>query len=124
MSYKDEITQDIAEVMTDLQVQPILFIGSGISQRYFNAPSWKGLMKKLVEMCPELSNKRFAFYEQQFREGNDTDYTQMASSFVEAYSNWAWAWVSRIQATRKSCRRRQSSTRSAEAVPVRLAFGS
>lgn len=69
MSYKDEITQDIAEVMTDLQVQPILFIGSGISQRYFNAPSWKGLMKKLVEMCPELSNKRFAFYEQQFREG-------------------------------------------------------
>ena len=35
-------------------------------------------MKKLVEMCPELSNKRFAFYEQQFREGNDTDYTQMA----------------------------------------------
>jgi hypothetical protein len=75
MSYKDEITQDIAEVMTDLQVQPILFIGSGISQRYFNAPSWKGLMKKLVEMCPELSNKRFAFYEQQFREGNDTDYT-------------------------------------------------
>lgn len=78
MSYKDEITQDIAEVMTDLQVQPILFIGSGISQRYFNAPSWKGLMKKLVEMCPELSNKRFAFYEQQFREGNDTDYTQMA----------------------------------------------
>lgn len=90
MSYKDEITQDIAEVMTDLQVQPILFIGSGISQRYFNAPSWKGLMKKLVEMCPELSNKRFAFYEQQFREGNDTDYTKMASSFVEAYSNWAW----------------------------------
>ena len=33
MGYKEEITQDIAEVMTDLEVQPILFVGSGISQR-------------------------------------------------------------------------------------------
>lgn len=91
MNYKLEITQDIAEVMADLQVQPILFVGSGISQRYFGAPTWKGLMKTLVEMCPELSTRRFAFYEQQFRGEVSTDYAQMASSFVDAYSNWAWA---------------------------------
>lgn len=90
MSYKEEITQDIAEVMTDLEVQPILFVGSGISQRYFNTPTWKGLMKFLVEQCPELNTKKFAFYEQQFRSDNITDYTMMASSFVDSYSQWAW----------------------------------
>lgn len=90
MSYKEEITQDIAEVMTDLEVQPILFVGSGLSQRYFDTPTWKGLMKLLVEKCPELDKKKFAFYEQQFRNDNLTDYTLMASSFVEIYRNWAW----------------------------------
>jgi hypothetical protein len=90
MGYKEEITQDIAEVMTDLEVQPILFVGSGISQRYFGTPTWKNLMKLLVEKCPELNKKKFAFYEQQFRDVESTDYTLMASSFVESYSKWAW----------------------------------
>lgn len=90
MGYKEEITQDIAEIMTDLEVQPILFVGSGMSQRYFGTPTWKNLMKLLVEKCPELNEKKFAFYEQQFRGVDSTDYTLMASSFVEAYSKWAW----------------------------------
>lgn len=93
MRYKEEITQDIAEIMTDLEVQPILFVGSGISQRYFNTPTWKGLMKILVEKCPELNKRRFAFYEQQYKNDESTDYTLMASSFVDKYSNWAWKSV-------------------------------
>ena len=90
MGYKEEITQDIAEIMTDLEVQTILFVGSGISQKYFNTPTWQGLMKLLVEKCPELNKRKFAFYEQQYRTDNSTDYTLMASSFVDTYSDWAW----------------------------------
>lgn len=90
MGYKEEITLDIEEVMTDLEVQPILFVGSGISQRYFKTPTWKELMKLLVENCPDLNKKKFAFYEQQFRDDTSTDYTLMASSFVDTYSKWAW----------------------------------
>lgn len=93
MSYKEYISEDISEIMTDLEVQPILFIGSGMSQRYFQTPSWQGLMKILVKKCPTLKDKRFAFYEQQHKVNQSTDYTAMASSFVEHYSDWAWSNV-------------------------------
>ena len=34
MDYKAEIITEVSETLQDLQVQPILFIGSGLSQRY------------------------------------------------------------------------------------------
>ena len=47
MDYKAEIITEVSETLQDLQVQPILFIGSGLSQRYLNAPTWPSLMEML-----------------------------------------------------------------------------
>ena len=83
--YKLEIIADINACMDALQAQPILFMGSGISQRYFGAPTWNDLMKYLSKTCP-LITKRFEYYQQSFKRDN----TKIASSFSEIYSEWAW----------------------------------
>lgn len=57
MTYEQQIINDITVTLEALQVQPILFIGSGMSQRYFDAPNWKGLMELLAEKCPKIPKK-------------------------------------------------------------------
>ena len=57
--YHERIREDIATCMDTMGVQPILFIGSGLSRRYFLAPSWEGLLQKLVDECP-LIEKDYA----------------------------------------------------------------
>lgn len=83
--YKQQIILDMQACMEGLQVQPILFVGSGLSQRYFNAPDWDQLMINLAEACP-LINKRFAYYRQNYNNDN----IQIASIFANSYSEWAW----------------------------------
>ncbi|WED26432.1 SIR2 family protein [Vibrio sp. DW001] len=83
--YKASIKIDMQSCMENLQVQPILFVGSGMSQRYFDAPCWDKLMFDLAERCP-LITKRFAYYQQQYEKDN----TKIASVFADLYSEWAW----------------------------------
>ena len=89
VSYQESIHADIASSIEALQVQPILFVGSGLSQRYFNAPTWKALMELLVEKCPKLT-KRFAHYQQNHKHEGNVNYLTMASEFVDVYQEWAW----------------------------------
>jgi len=85
MQYQELIKQDIFNIVEELKVQPILFIGSGLSQRYFKAPNWTELMKQLTEKCPNL-NREFPYYRQRYH----SDYTLMAEDFIEPYQSWAW----------------------------------
>ena len=43
--------------------QPIPFVGSGLSKRYFNGPSWDELLAYLAKSCP-LIDKDYAYYKQ------------------------------------------------------------
>lgn len=83
--YQQEVTADIAEIIAKASCQPILFIGSGFSQRYANGPSWKGLLKLLAEGCP-LIDKDFVYYMQTYKE----DWLKIGSIFSEKYHEWAW----------------------------------
>lgn len=93
MTYKERMIEDIRACLEATEVQPILFVGSGLSQRYCGLPNWQGLMEILVELCPKFSRK-FAFYEQ----SHARDYKSMASDFASVYADWAWDTVGRNSA--------------------------
>ena len=70
--------------MQQMGCQPVLFIGSGLSRRYFGAPSWEELLSLLRAKCP-LIEREYAYYKQTFK-------TPMAigDEFARLYQQWAW----------------------------------
>lgn len=61
--YQVDIAADIAAMVEMMGCQPILFIGSGLSKRYFAGPSWDDLLAHLAASCP-LIQKEYAYYKQ------------------------------------------------------------
>jgi hypothetical protein len=84
-AYRAEITADIESCVSQMGCQPILFIGSGLSKRYFAGPSWDELLTHLAKECP-LIDKDYAYYKQTLK-------TQLAvgEEFAKLYQQWAWA---------------------------------
>lgn len=83
--YRKEIIKNIKHCLLRTQLQPVLFIGPGISQRYINAPNRRQLLKILAEKCP-LIKYPYGYYSQI---KNDDNYL-IASEFCNFYAEWAW----------------------------------
>lgn len=83
-AYRAEISKDIESQVAQMGCQPILFIGSGLSKRYFSGPNWDELLSVLANECP-LIDKDYAYYKQ-------TLGTQLAvgQEFAKIYQQWAW----------------------------------
>jgi hypothetical protein len=83
-AYRAEITADIESCVSQMGCQPILFVGSGLSKRYFAGPSWDELLATLAKECP-LIDKDYAYYKQTLK-------TQLAvgEEFARLYQQWAW----------------------------------
>lgn len=84
-NYVSEIVSDISECVKGMACQPILFIGSGLSKRYINAPSWDELLSFLAQKCP-LITKDYAYYKQTY-----TTPLAIGQEFAKLYQEWAWS---------------------------------
>lgn len=82
--YKDTIKDDLATCFDSMGVQPILFFGSGMSQRYMGAPTWYGLLEELGNQCPKI-DKNIAYYKQKYN-----DPIKIGTEFSELIREWAW----------------------------------
>ncbi|WP_200930139.1 SIR2 family protein [Methylobacterium sp. Leaf86] len=82
--YAEDVKADIATTVEGTACQPILFIGSGLSRRYFSAPSWDELLSRLAAMCP-LIDREYAYYKQTMR-----DPLKIGAHFAERFQEWAW----------------------------------
>jgi hypothetical protein len=88
--YIEDVTEDIKICIEDMKCQPILFIGSGISKRYFGGPNWEELLKEMANNCP-LIDKEFAYYKQiAKREAKDIVFPHIGKIFADCYREWAW----------------------------------
>lgn len=82
--YVDEVYDDIVDCVNEMKCQPIIFAGSGLSQRYFGGPSWVGLLEDMAEQCPTFEDDVGRLLQQGKSEAEVG--TQIASSYAE----WAW----------------------------------
>lgn len=82
--YQSEIVEDIKNTLDEMGTQPILFIGSGLSKRYFNAPNWIELLKKLKESCSEIDHE-VGYYIQE-----KVPLEEIGTIYTDSYRKWAW----------------------------------
>ena len=82
--YEEDVTSDIKECLNELGTQPVLFIGSGLSKRYFNAPNWIELLEQLQKACPYVPHE-VGYY---LQDGRSLE--EIGSEFTEYYRKWAW----------------------------------
>lgn len=83
--YREDIHNDVRECLSEKGGQPILFLGSGISRRYFGAPGWRGLLTEMANRCKGI-NHEFAYYEQSF-----SSLRHVGQEFASLYKEWAWS---------------------------------
>lgn len=84
INYKATLQKDIQAQYEELQTQPVLFIGSGFSQRFIKTPTWEVLMKELERKCP-LIEKSVDYYLQK-----EVSLPEIAEIYSVPYHEWAW----------------------------------
>lgn len=82
--YVIHVTDDIKTCLDSMGCQPILFVGSGMSKRYFAGPNWEELLRSLAKQCP-LINKEFAYYKQSYN-----NLAKIGEVFADCFREWAW----------------------------------
>jgi len=82
--YIEEQTQKIIETREKFPLQPIIFVGSGLSRRWVNAPTWYGLLDWAVENCPDV-DKPIQYFIQQ-----EPGLPEVAARIASQYQAWAW----------------------------------
>lgn len=83
--YKERFSSDIRQQLVEAKCQPILFIGSGFSQRYANYPNWEDLLLRLAEACPNC--KPYSYYKQS-NKGNNP---KIGQDLTNSYFDWAYS---------------------------------
>ncbi|WP_413286808.1 SIR2 family protein [Bacillus mojavensis] len=84
-SYLNSCLEHLKQYITKMNSRPILFVGSGFSQRYINSPTWKQLLIRLINDNPEIKMP-IQFFIQNY-EGN---YAKIGSELVGYYQTYAW----------------------------------
>ncbi len=84
--YIDKKRDEIRSLLKEYECQPILFIGSGIPRRYFDAPNWSELLKYVFANVPLKDGKGYEYHYQD----NNGDLIEIGTKLSEVVFDWAW----------------------------------
>ena len=83
--------KNLKEIIDSFNTTPFLFVGSGITRRYYGLPSWKGLLEIFIN---KISNDEFAFasYENKAKEliKNENELYPKIAELIEKDFNNLW----------------------------------
>lgn len=82
--YIEEVSSEISSTVQDMKCQPIIFAGTGLSKRYFSAPGWECLLKKLNSICPK-GRDSIEYYLQQ-----GDSLPKVGSKIADDYYKWGY----------------------------------
>lgn len=85
LSYQLKADAAIRDLLLEFECQPILFIGSGISRRYFGAPNWPELLRGMFEKLP-VGGDAYEYNRQKY----DDDMVMIGTVLSEMAFEWAW----------------------------------
>lgn len=86
MSYKQLADSSVRDLLLEFECQPILFVGSGLSKRYFGAPTWRELLKAVFGMMPD-GEQKYEYTRQKF---ND-DPIAIGTALADLVFEWGWS---------------------------------
>lgn len=86
LTYQEKAKSEIRRAVEAFECQPILFVGSGISRRYFDAPNWIELLKIAYSKITTPKQK-FEYYVQKHN-GNAIE---IGNDIAGIIFEWAWS---------------------------------
>lgn len=86
LTYGQKADVSVRELIHDYECQPILFIGSGFSRRYFDAPDWHSLLRAVLEKVSSDTSKYDYFYQKY-----SGDPIEIGSNIAQIVFEWAWS---------------------------------
>ena len=85
-AYNEKNAATIQTLLADMGCRPVLFVGSGLSQRYAGGPSWLNLLEALAKKIG-MEPAHFAFLAQQA----GGDLIQLGSLIADEVHTWAFS---------------------------------
>lgn len=82
----DPIQSVVQEVTEEFDVQPVLFIGAGLSRRYIGAPDWDGALTYALSVMGD-SAPAYSYFVQKY----DDDKVRIGTEIGERLFEWAWS---------------------------------
>ena len=84
-TYMETSLEKLKNYIKESEKRPIIFVGAGLSRRYFDAPKWSELIERLFEDNPNIE-KPVQYYLQEHK-GN---LLEVASVLVDYYRDYYW----------------------------------
>ena len=87
MEYKaDTFSLELTKKLNSAGVAPFLFIGSGISRRYVNSPTWDSLLEQFVSKFSDLFKFEYGYYSSLA----NRDLAVVASNLASEFHEFWW----------------------------------
>lgn len=83
--YKAKAKEAISKIIAEKECQPILFVGAGLSIRYFEAPGWAQALQSAISHLPE-GERNIDFYIQK----HGRNFPLIGTAIAEEIHEWAW----------------------------------